>query len=377
MRRTVVWMALLASSPLALAEYVGVETEQVPIERLIANLEKKATAAGQDLGMLLNLGRLHAMAWVSRDGTAQVRSGTETVWEGYEPARIPWAVDEQEAAEAREARKEHLGEAIRIHREVLKIEPRHDVARLGLGWLLLRAGDRAGAAGVLRPLANEAWEREREEQYAPMTPFLTEEAARYLIEALDEKADAEEIRELQARVAKLEQMPRPITPIAIPLRPGLALEQALAPGARVRFDLDGRERPGTWSWIAPEAGWLVLLPRDGSARIRSGLQLLGSVSWWLFWEHGYAALAALDDDGDGWLRGAELAGLGVWRDADQDGVSDPGEVKPVGAWGVVALACASEPHAHDEVARWSPRGVVFAGGEVRPSWDLLLRYSPR
>jgi hypothetical protein len=43
-------------------------------------------------------------------------------------------------------------------------------------------------------------------------------------------------------------------------------------------------------------------------------------------ERGYQPLAALDDDGNGWLSDRELSGIGVWRDKNQDGVADPGEV---------------------------------------------------
>jgi hypothetical protein len=50
-------------------------------------------------------------------------------------------------------------------------------------------------------------------------------------------------------------------------------------------------------------------------------------------------LAALDDDHDGILTGKELAGLALWRDANGNGVADPGEVKPLSAYGIVALSC--------------------------------------
>lgn len=59
----------------------------------------------------------------------------------------------------------------------------------------------------------------------------------------------------------------------------------------------------------------------------------------LFFENGYHALATLDDDGDGELAGRELRGLALWQDRNGDGVSDDGEVKPVGAYGVVSLSC--------------------------------------
>jgi hypothetical protein len=250
------------------------------------------------------------------------------------------------------------------------------VARLGLGWCLLQAQRREEAARALRPLVAKAWEQEGQADRAPLGPFLTEEAGRYLLEALDPERDAVEAQVVRSRIERLEKLPRKITPLVVPLRPGLTLEALLAPAARVRFDLDGRDRAGTWSWIRAQAGWLVLLPPGGPPEVRSGLQLLGSVSWWLFWRDAYQALAALDDDGDGALRGAELSGLGVWQDLDQDGASDPGEVRPVAAWGIEALDCRGGPCPLADAAAWAPRGVTFAGGETRPTWDVLLRYSP-
>ena len=97
------------------------------------------------------------------------------------------------------------------------------------------------------------------------------------------------------------------------------------------------------------------------------------MTFWLFWPNGYAALGALDDDRDGAIAGAELTGLALWRDANRNGTSEPGEVRPVGAWGIVKLSHRFEYDARhpDEIA-WSPRGVTFADGTVRPTFDLVL-----
>jgi hypothetical protein len=100
------------------------------------------------------------------------------------------------------------------------------------------------------------------------------------------------------------------------------------------------------------------------------------VSWWLFWRDGYEALSAVDDDGDGWLRGSELDGIGVWCDTNEDGVCQPGEVKTLRELGIVGLACSGQASSRSDVVRWNPRGVVLAGGKARPTWDVLLRYTP-
>ena len=113
--------------------------------------------------------------------------------------------------------------------------------------------------------------------------------------------------------------------------------------------------------------------RAGKGEITSGLQLFGNVTFWLFWENGYAALAALDDDGDGTLRGDELKGLAIWHDRNGNGVSEPGEAKPLPEHGITAVSCRSERDAcHPDRIAFSPRGVTFRDGTTRPTFDLIL-----
>lgn len=47
------------------------------------------------------------------------------------------------------------------------------------------------------------------------------------------------------------------------------------------------------------------------------------------WKHGFEALATLDKDKDGKVSGGELSALALWFDENRDGVSQPGEVKPL------------------------------------------------
>ena len=69
-------------------------------------------------------------------------------------------------------------------------------------------------------------------------------------------------------------------------------------------------------------------------------------------------LDALDDDRDGELRGAELAGISVWFDRDTDGVSDRGEVEPVEELGIVALA--TQPTERIGASIGNPCGLELA-----------------
>jgi hypothetical protein len=201
---------------------------------------------------------------------------------------------------------------------------------------------------------------------------VTAEAANYLIPLLDPEKDNKEIETLKERAKKLRMLPRPITPIAVPLRDGLTARDVLDERARVAFDADGSGLRRRWTWITSEAAWLVL-DRHGRKQVDSALQLFGSVTFWTFWENGYQALAALDDDRDGRLAGKELAGLALWHDANGNGACDPGEVRPLAEWGIVALSCRCEKGKDGSHVAFSPQGVMFKNGKVRPTWDLILR----
>jgi hypothetical protein len=175
--------------------------------------------------------------------------------------------------------------------------------------------------------------------------------------------------------------PPPPEPDRSPVIFGAArtVEDLVDPDPRhtVRFDLDGDGRERRWPWLRPTTGILVWDPAH-AGRIGSARQLFGFVTWWIFWADGYRALAALDDDGDGALTGAELEGLGVWRDANGNGVSDAGEVEPARE----ALARVEvRPDGAGTVASsggvlGNPRGVVTRDGRVLPSFDWLVAPLP-
>jgi hypothetical protein len=157
------------------------------------------------------------------------------------------------------------------------------------------------------------------------------------------------------------------------LQDGLSAADLLDHNARVRFDADGSGLRDEWTWITPRAAWLVL-DRKGVGKITSALQMFGNVTFWLFWDHGYQALAALDDNDDGELTGAELRGLALWHDANANGISDHGEVRPLSAYGIVALSCRADADGHSpHVAAAARRGVRFVNGNTRPSVDLILQ----
>ena len=373
---------VLLASCLVAARFAPVDVANVPVDRVTTNLEQQLAADPKNADVLVNLARVHAMAFANKSDRVPVVDAVRPwLGPGVPPykqfeVRITGDVARQTAARA------HLDHAIARYREALALAPDHPVAKLGLGWALIQAGDRAAAITTLRELVAEAWSRDQQPagktssiSGRPMhgMPYLTEEAAAYLIPLLDAVKDAQEIATLRQRARVLADRPRWITPIAVPLADGLTALEIADEDASVLFDADGSGIPKRWSWIHTNAAWLVF-DRRSTGTVESALQWFGSVTFWLFWPNGYAALGVLDDNGDDEITGHELAGLALWHDRNRNGLSERGEVRPVGDWGVVALSTAYAYDAthHDEIA-YSPRGIAFRDGTTRPTYDLVLR----
>lgn len=357
------------------ARYRRPELENTPVARLVENLTKQVEADPKNLVARFNLARVHAMAFALKTDTAQVKKGEEGqgAWFGFEPNHVPFTAKKTDDPDQLKAAKEHLAKAIARYKEVIDKDPKSLSAQLGYAWCLDQSGDRMGAIDAYRKTIELGWKAEKDLKSANLGfHSVTAEAAGYLKPLLNADKDKAELASLAEKVAVVEKIPRPVTPIAIPLQDGLSLAEVEHRAARISFDADGSGRAKEWSWITPEAGWLVYDQR-GTGRIDSALSLFGNVTFWCFWNSGYEPLASLDNDGDGELSGRELAHLAIWRDANGNGVSDPGEVKPLAAWGIVSLSCRHEIDvSHPDRISYSPRGVTFAGGQTRATYDVVL-----
>jgi hypothetical protein len=98
--------------------------------------------------------------------------------------------------------------------------------------------------------------------------------------------------------------------------------------------------------------------------------LFGSVSWWLFFEDGYHALDALDDNRDGVLSGDELSGISVWFDRNSNGRSEPGEVLSAEQLQMVSVATRSWGRDGDCPVNRS--GLTLANGRVLATYDWIV-----
>jgi hypothetical protein len=412
--RRVLAVALVMVFPLPLileAIVMMPETVDVPVNRLILNTGQYIKAHPKDSEGYYLLGRLHSFAFAGNSKTAESK-----YYSLFDSAALPQApfvepVPRQERSVPGkilpEGARWHLSESLRSYQRATELKPKQPLAYLGLGWMLeqgARFADqvnapfkkpagrasvqewRAEALAVYRRLAANPEDLFDVGSPRPESPEgLRLEASRAILRLLpgpdlspEEKVDTERARKVISDAeenAKKAAAGQPdgqfgdrhiISPIIFPLRGTAPLEALLAPGRVVSFDLAGNGVPAKWPWVNSDAGFLVWDP-ENRQRIESGRQLFGSVTWWVFWRDGYAALAALDDDGNGWLEGDELAGIAIWRDLNGNGVCDPGEVISLRDAGIVRIAVRASGRTNG--MPFNAQGIQLRDQTFRPTYD--------
>lgn len=424
LRRTVLVAVLLGT---LIAQATGPGPDYVPIPRLIQNLSTAIQTNPKDAESHYLLGRVHYFAFMAPQNVPQEESTPPDSLGIYQSRRaerfgfdggpdsgtstnaIPRSytrTPEQQIAHVREA-VIHLKKALLLRGE------RPQKAKKGLGdydyamytgvyeiclaCALEEGAKYAPQVGELfgLPPTPDAW-RAVALRYYLLTyqrsiqrdshlehrfvgsKLISEEAGlsyRRLLRERGSVTAAEENRlaRMKKTLEPLKKLPAYITPIVFSLKPQTGLSSLLDSHKQVRFNLDGTGRRQQLSWVGPETAILCWDPAR-TGKITSGKQLFGSVTWWMFWRDGYAAMAALDDNHDGWLAGHELAGLALWFDRNQDGVSGPGEVIPLAQTPVVGLATMAT-----DTEQGSPRsaaGLRLRDGTTLPTWDWTVLDRP-
>jgi len=398
---------LLVANPAAHGMFMIQQLKQVPIDRVLANLQEKLRKNPNDAAAAYHLARVYSMAYATNLAVVPIETNSSNPVFSYPGALpLPSKVTPRADAGGKVAARRSLTNAIALYRQAstLVFQGTNAIAHkwlivpihLGLAWCLEQEGDRERAIKAYRRALQLAWQQEVDpgfdlnerakwawhELRAGRNPLAKPPPRGYLgpgacysceiigslLNLLDPVRDAKEIAQLRADQKTLASMSRAVTPIVVPLQDGTALADLVDERASVRFDLDGSGSERRWGWITPKAAWLVFDP-EGDGRITSGLQLFGNVTFWIFWRDGYEALSSLDDNGDGVLSGAELAGLCLWHDGNGNGVSEPGEVAPVTSYGIReirldAKRSQSQPLQH-------PRGILLNDGTVRPTFDWI------
>lgn len=392
------------------------ETEKVPIERLLTNFTKKHQENTNDLVTVYHLARVHSMAYATALQELQVVKKNGMPSYGYpgSDSGVPKEVAQKSGKEEKLKAHTHLTNAIVFYQRSLNVMKNDKTIdrsdrrsylllplQLGHAWCLDQTGRRDEALAEYRKALKISWAMEikgdfefkqwqenrlEEPQLLPEKTggarrlggigpgvFYTGEIMGYMRHLLDPVKDQQELKQLKNLENEFVKLGRVVTPVLIPVGDRSALENLVNPDANVIFDLDGSGIPKKWGWITTNAAWLVY-DKESTGRITSGLQMMGNVTFWIFWENGYQPLAALDDNGDGTLTGSELKGFALWHDRNSNGISESGEVRSVQEFGITSIS--SKHELHKSGIPWNPQGVTLTNGTTLPSYDWIVPGKP-
>lgn len=148
----------------------------------------------------------------------------------------------------------------------------------------------------------------------------------------------------------------------------------------VHFDLDANGFAERAGWVSSDDGLLV---RDinGNGVIDNGAELFGSATRLpdgTLALNGFAALAALDGNGDGRVDASDSAfsELKIWRDLNGDGKTGAGELTTLNDAGVTALNVAASPNGATVASGavdWLDGTYVKSGGTTGAMSDMLFQ----
>ncbi|QOZ75368.1 hypothetical protein XH83_07890 [Bradyrhizobium sp. CCBAU 53351] len=102
----------------------------------------------------------------------------------------------------------------------------------------------------------------------------------------------------------------------------------------VHFDFAGDGFAELTGWVSPNDG-ILAIDKNGNGLIDNGLELFGSSA-----QDGFSVLETLDTNGDGKIdaQDADFGKLRVWRDLNQNGVTDAGELQTLAEAGIVSIS---------------------------------------
>lgn len=375
----------------AMSSAMWMRPEEIPISRAIANVEANLKSKPGDVQTLLTLARLHSHAYATTSGDKIGMYNQKDLPEWYS-VRNKRDKTVKPSAEA----LNHLRKSVSYYKSVIGRDPSHGLAYLGAGFVLEEA---SRWTEEMEPMA--FWGATRDDlmdykraallayrkgfaiglktdfdpngtvMHGIESDWLTRENGESIMRLVDKEGAGtykqNERAEIEDAIQRSKERPAAITPILFPVN-GIKPLSKLISSATTSFDLAGDQVRREWQWINSDAAWLVWDP-ENSGKITSGRQLFGTSTWWMMFKDGYAALATLDDNQDGWLKGRELKGIAVWHDQNGNAKSDPGEVKPVATWEISAIRTSFDSKTRN--AMISETGIILNNGTKLPTYDWL------
>ena len=394
--RFAVLATCIALHQVALAMWV--KPLRVPLERLLPNVQRYVQQNPKDAHGHYVLARLHSLAFAKGTKAEVATHPNKPLY--FSPLEPFFAERPKGAGAPDQTALDHLAKSIHHYRIAVQLKPEEALYWLGLGWVLeqgMKFADKLPAPFLEKPkiVSAEEWRKQALNAYRQafslsikkdlLMPHLLRgewglpsgsiawEAGEAILRLQQGRelslAEREELNRIQDAIAQLKKLPIAITPIVFPISRSLSLSD-LVSSRSVVFDLNGDGIKERWQWITSKACFLVW---DGerTGQVTSGLQLFGSVTWWMFWRNGYEALAALDDDGNGWLEGKELDGIFVWHDKNSNGVSERGEVLPLSHFGIVRISVKATNRIGETL--FNPKGIQLLDGTFLPTYDWVAK----
>jgi len=382
-------LALLALLPLC-ATAKMMAPENVPVERLIKNVEAALKAKPNDPDQLFLLARLHSLAYAKQDAKASVyfaqRGDLDSTfhfapWMGVQDKDVPVRKT------LSQVRLDHLRASYSTYKLAVKATPRAGLPKLGWAWVCEEAAKyppQTGTFGSPKWLTASDFIKQATQLYREIVSDYKPvgknehrwtwpdeepayEAAKNLQRILGAKLEKPEADRLAKVIADYEARPVVMSPIIFPVEPA-PVARLLDSSVTTRFDIAADGIPRDWPWVSGQTAFLAWDPAQ-TGKIKDGTQLFGNRTFNMFFRDGYAALASLDNNRDGWLTGHELRGLAVWHDVNQNGVSDRREVLPIERWGISAIRTKSNGKAAGMLA--ASVGIRFNSGRHAPTYDWL------
>jgi hypothetical protein len=366
----------------------------VPIARLLTNVGRYVKENPNNADGHYILGRLHGLAFANSLPEVEVlhverAADLPTLANGV-PLKPSLTLGEPKpAAKLLAQRTKHLQESIREYRKATGLASKEGLYFLGLAWVLEQGADfieKFTPVGLGKGDQPATWRKEAIADYrkayqlaAPLAlkggdigpgDSIAEEAGEDLLRLAakmpNHGINPIELRQVRLNLKKISNRPHYVTPILFPFERNTPLSELIDTIHSVKFDLAATGRADRWPWVNAKAGILVWDPNK-TGKITSGQQLFGSRTWQMFWKNGYEPLAALDNNGDGWLTGTELTGIAVWRDVNGNGRSERGEVVPVEKMGIVGICVC--PDGMTEGVPSNAEGIRMQDGKTLPTYD--------
>lgn len=394
--QTLVGLGLIAS--IATAHW-AMPDRDVPISRLLKNMEARLKSNPHDADAMHTMARLHSLAFATDTEVVDVYTRDPKrvwlpAWQTIQPVRT--------AGTPNKAALDHLSMAVKLYRTASEAPlndwpkdwPERDKSRLGYAWTVEQAapffpklapGTFPASVRTPNDAKKHALSKYRE-LYAELAPkelsapgelmgiadrYISIEAGEGILRLTKDPTIGSlgpgEKQSIEKLKHDLKLKSGPITPIVFSLNRASSFASWLSP-KRSRFDLVGDGMPREFGWVAPRTAFLAWDPSH-SGTIRSARQLFGSGTFWMEFGDGYRALSALDDNHDGWLTGRELAGIVVWVDRNSNGRCDPGEVVSLKSLGIVAIRVRADQTWRG--MKSSSVGLVYADGSTAPTLDWV------